>query len=83
MNWSNDNCPVSDEPAQETVPRMGDNVEFVCPSCGRFRVTGSAMEVIRHSSPEDRSRALRRAAKRAERAGAEMPKITYDDLTLG
>lgn len=79
MNWTNDNCPVSDEPAQEMVPRMGDNVEFVCPTCGRFRVTGTAMELIRHSPLHDRSRALRRALKRAERDGG-MPKITSDDL---
>jgi len=79
MDWSNDNCPVCDNAAKEALPRMGDFAEIICDDCGRYRVTGSALEVIRFASHEDRTRALRRAKKHADREGG-MAKITYDDV---
>lgn len=74
MNWTNDNCPVSNEPAQEALPRMGDFAEIICPSCGRFRISGTALEMIRNRDPDGRERALAEAKRRAPEG--EIPLIT-------
>lgn len=78
-NWSNATCPVTDEPAREMEQRLGDNVEFVCQSCGHFRVTGSALMAMRRFPISVRQRALSRATDRAARDGS-MPTIRTDDL---
>lgn len=82
MDWSNDNCPVCNGQAKEALPRMGDFAEIICKDCGRYRISGSALEVIRYEPADTRSRALMRAAKRGERDGV-MPKIMHHDLTDG
>ncbi|MDR6759486.1 hypothetical protein J2Y48_004802 [Mycoplana sp. BE70] len=79
MIWSNATCPVTDEPAREMDPRIGDNVEFVCRTCGHFRVTGSALKTMRHFPVSARQRALSRATDRAARDGS-MPTLTAADL---
>jgi hypothetical protein len=70
MNWSNDTCPPSNQQAQEMLPRMGDNVEFNCPSCGRFRISGTAFEVIRSFPEVTRKSALDKAKKRSRSTAA-------------
>ena len=73
MNWSADRCPISDEAAEEALPRVGDFVEIICQSCGRFRVSGSAMEALRHLEKQHKLEILNEA-KRVTRAG-EIPYI--------
>jgi hypothetical protein len=59
---------------------MGDNVEFNCPSCGRYRISGTAFEVIRSFPEATRNAALERAKKRSAVDGS-IPKILYDDFS--
>ncbi|WP_234895721.1 hypothetical protein [Sinorhizobium medicae] len=65
MNWINDDCPVSNEPAQEALSRLGDFAEFTCPTCGRFRITGTALEMIRGLDLDGRQFALTQAKSKA------------------
>lgn len=73
MNWTNDTCPISIEPAQEDVSGIEDVVEFVCPTCGRFRITGTALAMILHRDSDAREFALAQAKMRAE--AGEIPTI--------
>lgn len=73
MDWSNDDCPVCRQGAREAVPRMGDFAEIICQECGRFRISRSSLEVMRHEdNPETRKEALLAAKKNA---GEAMPFI--------
>ncbi len=54
---------------------MGDNAEFICDDCGRYRITGTALETIRSLDVPDRKALLERAKAIAAETG-EMPKIT-------
>ncbi|TWA35482.1 hypothetical protein [Sinorhizobium medicae] len=63
MNWIN--CPISNEPAQEALPRLGDFAEFTCPTCGRFRITGTALEMIRSRDFDGRQFVLTQAKCKA------------------
>lgn len=74
MNWTNDNCPVCDKPAKEALPRMGDFAEIICDDCGRYRITGTALETIRASNVPNRQAILDRA-KAIAAEGNEMPTI--------
>jgi hypothetical protein len=70
MDWSNDNCPVSNEHVREALPRNADFAEFICETCGRFRITGSAMAEIRHKDRPEREALLAKAKARAEKDGS-------------
>lgn len=61
MDWSNDTCPITNEPVREALPRMGDYAEFICPTCGRFRISGTSMETIRTYDPNRRLEFLEQA----------------------
>lgn len=74
MNWSVDKCPVTQETAQEALPRMGDYSEHICPTCGRFRISGSSREAIRHYRLNERVAFLDEAKRRA--AKGEIPFIS-------
>lgn len=73
MDWSNDNCPVCRQGAREALPRMVDFAEIICEECGRYRISGSSLEVMRHEDDSD----LRRAAldKAINSAGEDIPFI--------
>ncbi|MGZ2475508.1 hypothetical protein ACVI1N_003799 [Sinorhizobium medicae] len=55
----------SNKPAQEALPRLGDFVEITCPTCGRFRITGTALEMIRGRDLDGRQFALTQAKRKA------------------
>ena len=38
------NCPISGDP-DVLLPSTGDYAEYDCPTCGRFRITGTALEL--------------------------------------
>lgn len=73
MDWSNDNCPVCRGPAREALPRMGDYAEIICDDCGRYRISGSSLESMRHEDDAD----VRRSALQhsIDEAGTSMPFI--------
>lgn len=73
MNWTNDRCPISFEPAQEELSGIQDVVEFICPVCGRFRITGTALAMILHKDPDTRESALAQAKTNAKEG--EIPTI--------
>ncbi|MFA1625227.1 hypothetical protein ACDY96_21280 [Rhizobium mongolense] len=73
MNWTNDICPISNEPAQEDLSGIEDVVEFICPTCGRFRITGTALAMILHRDPDARVFALAQAKMKAEEG--EIPTV--------
>jgi hypothetical protein len=75
MDWSNDNCPVCNGAAREALPRMDDTAEIICDDCGRYRITGTATETIRHKEPGHRASILERAKAIAAEDGG-MPLIT-------
>ena len=77
MDWSNDNCPVCNDAAIEALPRMGDFAEIICDNCGRYRITVTAMETIRHKDPDLRHSLLQQA-KAAAAENREIPMITSD-----
>ncbi len=67
MDWSNDSCPVCRQDAREALPRMGDFAEIICDDCGRYRISGSSLEVMRHEDDADvRKAALRHAVQSAD-----------------
>ncbi|RWG20150.1 MAG: hypothetical protein EOQ55_12600 [Mesorhizobium sp.] len=69
LDWSNDSCPVSNEPAKEALPRMGDFAEFICDTCGRFRISLSSLKEIRlHDAPSRQG--FLESAKRAAPKGS-------------
>ncbi|WP_146097152.1 hypothetical protein [Brucella oryzae] len=73
MDWSNDSCPVCRQDAREALPRMGDFAEIICDDCGRYRISGSSLEVMRHEDDADiRKSALQHAITDA---GGNMPFI--------
>lgn len=65
MTWTSDHCPISDEPAQEALPRDGDFAEFNCPTCGRFRIAISSLKKIRNYARDDRTALLYQAVRNA------------------
>lgn len=77
MNWSNDKCPVCNNTAREALPRMGDFAEFICDDCGRYRVSGTVLEIFRHKDKATRQSSLEVAKRRVE-AGDKIPMITSD-----
>lgn len=60
-----DTCPISDEPA-ELIPSDGDFAEFVCPSCGRFRISRTALRLIKNLSRRRREALLNKARSDAQ-----------------
>lgn len=80
MDGSDDKCPICKGVAKEALPRIGDFAEFICDVCGRFRITGTALETARHEdNPEIRIAALDRAHARAA-AVKSIPQITSRDF---
>ncbi|GEC42306.1 hypothetical protein EME01_63780 [Sinorhizobium meliloti] len=57
--------PRLNEPAQEALPRLGDFAEITCPTCGRFRITRTALEMIRGRDLDGRQFALTQAKRKA------------------
>lgn len=82
MPSTNDQCPVTNEPAQQAQASVGDFTEFTCPTCGRFRVSRSAVEQLSDMPEELSVDALAKAKKRAEIDGDEVPVIRSFDLVL-
>lgn len=60
MNGNREQCPISKEPA-EVLQSTVDYREFNCPSCGRFRISGSALITIRTKSRKEREALLSQA----------------------
>lgn len=73
MDWSNDTCPVCRRDAREALPRIGDFAEIICDDCGRYRISGSSLEAMRHEDDYDTRRAALLIA--ANNAGGAMPFI--------
>jgi hypothetical protein len=73
-------CPVSNQTAWELVsaPIKGTH-EFVCPFCGRFRITDRAMTAIRSLPNHEKGAALQSARDRSLRDGS-MPIVTDADV---
>lgn len=61
-------CPISDEPV-EVIPTVGDYAEFDCPSCGRFRISRTALKLIAKRSRRRRETLLDKA--RADAQGGD------------
>jgi predicted RNA-binding Zn-ribbon protein involved in translation (DUF1610 family) len=59
-------CPISDEPVHEMLPRVGDFAEFICPSCGRFRISRRALRLIKNLSRGRRETLLNKARSDAQ-----------------
>lgn len=47
MNHIDHSCPITDEPVDDVILKMGDTVEYVCPTCGRFRITFEAATALK------------------------------------
>jgi len=71
-------CPISQEPIEKEIPGTADVVEIICPTCGRFRITGSAIIGLKVHRLEVRAEILERA-KEAAREG-EIPQINSGHL---
>ncbi len=68
------NCPISEEPVHEVLPRAADFVEFFCPSCGQFRIAKTAIKSVAGMSRSERE-ALLTAARRNAQGGEGIPVI--------
>lgn len=67
MSWTYGNkCPVTDEECQEALPRQGDYRELICPTCGRFRISGTSFETIKKYSPDEKVAFLHKAMADAQ-----------------
>ncbi len=62
-------CPVCDGSAWEEMPHDSDAEVISCASCGQFRISGSALETMKHVDADTRRGKLE-DAKRAARPGA-------------
>lgn len=82
MPSTNEQCPVTNEPAQQAPSCAGDFAEFTCPTCGQFRVARSAIQQLSEMPEELSIDALAKAKKRAEIDGGELPVIRSFDLVL-
>ncbi len=82
MSSTNEQCPVTNEPAQQDQSSTGDFAEFTCPTCGRFRVSRSAVQQLSDMPEALATDALAKAKKRAEIDGGEVPLIRSFDLVL-
>lgn len=60
MNENKEQCPISKEPV-EVLQTTADYREFSCPSCGRFRISGSALIMIATKSRKEREALLSQA----------------------
>lgn len=68
-----DICPISGDPV-DSLPTTGDYIEFDCPTCGRFRISGSALESMTELSRQEKE-ALLSKAKRDAQGGDGIPFI--------
>jgi predicted RNA-binding Zn-ribbon protein involved in translation (DUF1610 family) len=68
------NCPISDKPVHEVLPRDGDFVEFFCPTCGQFRISNKSITSMRHRSRGERE-AMLTDARRDAQGGDGIPLI--------
>ena len=60
-----DKCPISGDPV-ETLPTTGDYIELDCPTCGRFRISGSALEAMTELSRQEKEAFLSKAKSDAQ-----------------
>lgn len=60
-----DICPISGDPV-ESLPKTGDYIEFDCPTCGRFRISGSALEAMSELSRQEKETYLSKAKGNAQ-----------------
>ncbi|MGR8923850.1 hypothetical protein ACU8MB_08885 [Rhizobium leguminosarum] len=59
---------------------MGDFAEFICDDCGRFRITGTALEAARLEQDQAVRRAALEKAKQQAAKDKSIPKITSYDF---
>lgn len=69
-------CPISDEPVK-ALPSGGDFLEFVCPSCGRFRISRTALRLIKNLSRRRRETLLNKARSDAQGDGVPFIRNIY------
>lgn len=43
MGWINATCPVCEGDAEKGEPHVDDQVEYICPQCGHYRVREAAI----------------------------------------
>jgi len=72
------NCPVCSNPEAEKLSPTSNGEDFLCPSCGPFRISGSVQNLFYKLAPDRRRKALD-TAKRSARAGKH-PAITTHTL---
>lgn len=70
-------CPIDGKEAAEVFPRTHDASEYVCPDCGRFRISRSAFTIVEKSTAENRNRMLKSAKRRLN--STSIPMITTYD----
>ena len=58
-------CPISGDPAQ-SLPTTGDYIELDCPTCGRFRISGSALKSMTELSRQEKEALLSKAKRDAQ-----------------
>ncbi len=66
-------CPVSDEPVVISFTE-NEFVEFECSGCGRFRISRTALAMIKGQSRADREALLNNARRNAQ-GGVRIPYI--------
>ena len=59
-------CPICEAPAAEALPRHGDVSVISCYSCGAFKVSGTASQVMQSMDLEARCAKLADARQRAK-----------------
>ncbi len=69
------NCPISEEPVHEVLPRAADFVEFFCPTCGQFRIAKTAIGAVK-DMPQSEREALLTAARLNAQGGVGIPFIS-------
>ena len=78
MNWTKDYCPISEEKVEAISPISGDFAEFNCPSCGHFRITRTALKMIKNLPRNERETLLNKARSDAQ-GGEGIPFIRNID----
>ena len=71
-------CPISAD-RDVLQPSIGDYVEYNCPTCGRFRISGTAFELVSEHDPETLKTALNVAKLSADPGQVPMIKNLTGD----
>ena len=78
--WSRGTCRICGQSGTTVYPKGGDWIDMQCPSCGRYRVSGTADTVMPSEPNDELVEQLRRYLASMRKHGAEVPLLRSGDV---